>query len=146
MKTQINNSNVLSDETLKMSEILEQNPLFRKAIIEAVAKCKGEFSTVELQHLSFPYEIEDLAYKKPTLPDLNEDILKRIRFNEFTSSSHQFKAVIETEDLGEEYGVMLTAEFSMGKDIKLLLPLTERQSKEFCLAVKTGKYTCEGEI
>ena len=146
MTTQINNGNVLSDEDLKLLEILGQNPLLAKEIIEAVTKCKDKLSTGELQNLSPPYKIEDLAYKKPTLPYINEDSLKKIRFNELTSNSYQFKAVIDTEDLIEECGVILTAEFSSGKDIKLLLPLTERQSKEFCLAVKTGKYTCEGEI
>lgn len=143
MTTQINKLNVLSDEALKMLEILDQNPLFRKAITEVVTKCKNELST---EGLSPPYKIEDLAYKKTTLPYIDEDSLKKIRFNELTSSSYQFKAIVETEDLKKEYGIMLTAEFFNGKDIELLLPLTERQSKEFCLAVKTGKYTCEGEI
>ena len=146
MTQQINNRNVLSDDYLKILETLEQNPLLGKAIIEVITKCKDKLSIGESQNLSPPYKIEDLAYKKPTLPYIDEDTLKEIRFNKLISSSHKFKAIIETEDLKEEYGIILTAEFFNGKDIKLLLPLTERQSKEFCLAVKTGKYTCEGEI
>ena len=146
MTQQINNRNVLSDDYLKILETLEQNPLLGKAIIEVITKCKDKLSIGESQNLSPPYKIEDLAYKKPTLPYIDEDTLKEIRFNKLISSSHKFKAIIETEDLKEEYGIILTAEFFNGKDIKLLLPLTERQSKEFCLAVKTGKYICEGEI
>lgn len=95
---------------------------------------------------NLPYEVIDLAFKKPNFPHLNEDILKKIRFNELASSSHQFKAVIETEDLGEECGIIFNVELDSGKEIKFLFPLTERLSKEFCLAVKTDKYTCEGEI
>ena len=93
-----------------------------------------------------PYEIVDLASKKPSLLHLTEEILKKIRFNELISSSRQFKAVIEIEDLGEEYGITLKIEFASGKDINVLFPLIERLSKEFCLVVKTDKYTCEGEI
>ena len=150
MGTQTNSLNVFNDEYIK--KVLDSlDPEMKKMFLESLSEEQKKmiFSNEEaLKNIeeNSPYEIVDLASKKPSLPHLTEDIFKKIRFNERISSSHQFKAVIETEDLGEEYGITLKIEFASGKDIDVLFPLTEKLSKEFCLTVKTDKYTCEGEI
>ena len=150
MTTQTNSLNVFNDEYIK--KVLDSlDPEMKKMFLESLIKkqIKMVFSNEETPKAleeNSPYEIVDLASKKPSLPHLTEEIFKKIRFNERISSSHQFKAVIETEDLGEEYGITLKIEFASGKDINVLFPLTEKLSKEFCLVVKTDKYTCEGEI
>ena len=150
MGTQTNSLNVFNDEYIK--KVLDSlDPEMKKMFLESLSEEQKKmiFSNEEaLKNIeeNLPYEVIDLAFKKPNFPHLNEDILKKIRFNELASSSHQFKAVIETEDLGEECGIIFNVELDSGKEIKFLFPLTERLSKEFCLAVKTDKYTCEGEI
>ena len=150
MATQTNSLNVFNEEYVKgvfNSLDYEKKTIFWESLSEEQKKMI--FSNEEaLKNIekNLPYEVIDLAFKKPNFPYLNEDILKKIRFNELASSSHQFKAVIKTEDLGEECGIIFNVELDSGKEIEFLFPLTERLSKEFCLAVKTDKYTCEGEI
>ena len=150
MATQTNSLNVFNEEYVKgvfNSLDYEKKTIFWESLSEEQKKMI--FSNEEvLKNIEedLPYEVIDLAFKKPNFPHLNEEILKKIRFNELASSSHQFKAVIETEDLGEECGIIFNVELDSGKEIEFLFPLTERLSKEFCLAVKTDKYTCEGEI
>ena len=150
MGTQTNSLNVFNDEYIK--KVLDSlNPKEKTIFWESLSEEQKKMIFPNEEALknieeNLPYEVIDLAFKKPNFPHLNEDILKKIRFNELASSSHQFKAVIETEDLGEECGIIFNVELDSGKEIKFLFPLTERLSKEFCLAVKTDKYTCEGEI
>ena len=150
MATQTNSLNVFNEEYVKgvfNSLDYEKKTIFWESLSEEQKKMifSNEEALKNIEE-NLPYEVIDLAFKKPNFPHLNEDILKKIRFNELASSSHQFKAVIETEDLGEECGIIFNVELDSGKEIKFLFPLTERLSKEFCLAVKTDKYTCEGEI
>lgn len=150
MTTQTNSLNVFNEEYVKgvfNSLDYEKKIIFWESLSEEQKKMifSNEEALKNIEE-NLPYEVIDLAFKKPNFPHLNEDILKKIRFNELASSSHQFKAVIETEDLGEECGIIFNVELDSGKEIEFLFPLTERLSKEFCLAVKTDKYTCEGEI
>ena len=150
MTTQTNSLNVFNEEYVKgvfNSLDYEKKTIFWESLSEEQKKMifSNEEALKNIEE-NLPYEVIDLAFKKPNFPYLNEDILKKIRFNELASSSHQFKAVIKTEDLGEECGIIFNVELDSGKEIEFLFPLTERLSKEFCLAVKTDKYTCEGEI
>ena len=150
MATQTNSLNVFNEEYVKSvfnSLDYEKKTIFWESLSEEQKKMifSNEEALKNIEENS-PYKIVDLASKKPSLPHLTEEIFKKIRFNERISSSHQFKAVIETEDLGEECGIIFNVELDSGKEIEFLFPLTERLSKEFCLAVKTDKYTCEGEI
>ena len=150
MGTQTNSLNVFNDEYIK--KVLDSlNPKEKTIFWESLSEEQKKMIFPNEEALknieeNLPYEVIDLAFKDPSLPHLTEEILKKIRFNELISISRQFKAVIETEDLGEEYGITLKIEFASGKDINVLFPLTEKLSKEFCLVVKTDKYTCEGEI
>ena len=128
MGTQTNSLNVFNDKYIK--EALDSlNPEMKKMFLESLVEkqIKMVFSNEETPKAleeNSPYKIVDLASKKPSLLHLTEEILKKIRFNELISISRQFKAVIETEDLGEEYGITLKIEFASGKDINVLFPLT----------------------
>lgn len=148
--TQTNRLNVANNEDIKgfFNSLNQENKKIFLSILseEQIKKILSNEETSKILGKNSPYEIIDLALKKPSLPYLDEDILKKVRFNELISSSHQFKAIIETEDLGVKYGIILKVELASGKEIEFLFPLTEILSREFCLAVKTDKYTCEGEI
>ena len=73
---------------------------------------------------NLPYEIVDLAKNKP-------------------SFNNSFEAFINTDTYTKEYGITLKIKDS---NFELLLPLPDKIKKEFYLNIKTGTYTCEGEI
>ncbi|WP_300344853.1 BREX system Lon protease-like protein BrxL [Fusobacterium sp.] len=91
-----------------------------------------------------PYEMIDLIKKKPSFPIFTSSIEKKLRHDdEIVSSNNSFKAFINTDISTKECGIILEVK---DYDVELFLPLSNKLKKEFCLDVKTGIYTCEGEI
>lgn len=93
---------------------------------------------------NLPYEIVDLAKNKPSFPTFTASIEKKLRYDdEMLSSNNSFEAFINTDTYTKEYGITLKIKDS---NFELLLPLPDKIKKEFYLNIKTGTYTCEGEI
>lgn len=90
------------------------------------------------------YEMIDLIKKKPSFPIFTSSIEKKLRYDdEIVSSNNNFKAFIDTDISTKKCGIILKVK---DYDIEFLLPLPDKIKKEFCLNIKTGIYTCEGEI
>ena len=93
---------------------------------------------------NLPYEIVDLAKNKPSFPIFISSIEKKLRYDdEMVSSNNSFEAFINTDTYTKEYGITLKIKDS---NLDLFLPLPDKIKKEFYLNIKTGTYTCEGEI
>ena len=106
----------LSDNIIK--ETIEK--MDGKAFKEIVLKLMEREEKKE----NLPYEIVDLAKNKP-------------------SFNNSFEAFINTDTYTKEYGITLKIKDS---NLDLFLPLPDKIKKEFYLNIKTGTYTCEGEI
>lgn len=93
---------------------------------------------------NLPYEIVDLAKNKPSFPTFTASIEKKLCYDdEMVSSNNSFEVFINTDTYTKEYGITLKIKDS---NFELLLPLPDKIKKEFYLNIKTGTYTCEGEI
>ena len=126
----------LSDNIIK--ETIEK--MDGKAFKEIVLKLMEREEKKE----NLPYEIVDLAKNKPSFPIFISSIEKKLRYDdEMVSSNNSFEAFINTDTYTKEYGITLKIKDS---NLDLLLPLPDKIKKEFYLNIKTGTYTCEGEI
>ncbi|NME35603.1 MULTISPECIES: BREX system Lon protease-like protein BrxL [Fusobacterium] len=126
-------------KTLSVSERIKT--MDRKDLEDIVLKLieKNEEKREEL-----PYEMIDLIKKKPSFPIFTSSIEKKLRHDdEIVSSNNSFKAFIDTDISTKKCGIILKVK---DYDIEFLLPLPDKIKKEFCLNIKTGIYTCEGEI
>ena len=126
----------LSDNIIK--ETIEK--MDGKAFKEIVLKLMEREEKKE----NLPYEIVDLAKNKPSFPIFISSIEKKLRYDdEMVSSNNSFEAFINTDTYTKEYGITLKIKDS---NLDLFLPLPDKIKKEFYLNIKTGTYTCEGEI
>lgn len=126
----------LSNNIIK--EIIEK--MDEKAFKEMVLKSMEREEKKE----NIPYEIVDLAKNKPSFPIFISSIEKKLRYDdEMVSSNNSFEAFINTDTYTKEYGITLKIKDS---NLDLFLPLPDKIKKEFYLNIKTGTYTCEGEI
>lgn len=126
----------LSDNIIK--ETIEK--MDGKAFKEIVLKLMEREEKKE----NLPYEIVDLAKNKPSFPIFISSIEKKLRYDdEMVSSNNSFEAFINTDTYTKEYGITLKIKNS---NLDLFLPLPDKIKKEFYLNIKTGTYTCEGEI
>ena len=126
----------LSDNIIK--ETIEK--MDGKAFKEIVLKLMEREEKKE----NLPYEIVDLAKNKPSFPTFTASIEKKLRYDdEMLSSNNSFEAFINTDTYTKEYGITLKIKDS---NLDLFLPLPDKIKKEFYLNIKTGTYTCEGEI
>lgn len=126
----------LSDNIIK--ETIEK--MDGKALKEIVLKLMEREEKKE----NLPYEIVDLAKNKPSFPIFISSIEKKLRYDdEMVSSNNSFEAFINTDTYTKEYGITLKIKDS---NLDLFLPLPDKIKKEFYLNIKTGTYTCEGEI
>lgn len=126
----------LSDNIIK--ETIEK--MDGKAFKEIVLKLMKREEKKE----NLPYEIVDLAKNKPSFPIFISSIEKKLRYDdEMVSSNNSFEAFINTDTYTKEYGITLKIKDS---NLDLFLPLPDKIKKEFYLNIKTGTYTCEGEI
>lgn len=124
-------NNIIKETIEKMDE---------KAFKEMVLKSMEREEKKE----NIPYEIVDLAKNKPSFPIFISSIEKKLRYDdEMVSSNNSFEAFINTDTYTKEYGITLKIKDS---NLDLFLPLPDKIKKEFYLNIKTGTYTCEGEI
>ena len=131
MTTPFNNK--IKEELEKMDKETLKNTILN--LIEKVEEEKKE---------PLPYEMVDLAKNKPSSPIFTSSIEKKLRYDdEMVSSNNSFEAFINTDTYTKEYGITLKIKDS---NLDLLLPLPDKIKKEFYLNIKTGTYTCEGEI
>lgn len=131
MTTPFNNE--IKEELEKMDKETLKNTILN--LIEKVEEEKKE---------PLPYEMVDLAKNKPSSPIFTSSIEKMLRYDdEIVSSNNSFEAFINTDTYTKEYGIILKIKDS---NLDLLLPLPDKIRKEFYLNIKTGTYTCEGEI
>ena len=126
-------NNEIKEELEKMDKETLKNTILN--LIEKVEEEKKE---------PLPYEMVDLAKNKPSSPIFTSSIEKMLRYDdEIVSSNNSFEAFINTDTYTKEYGIILKIKDS---NLDLLLPLPDKIRKEFYLNIKTGTYTCEGEI
>ena len=126
-------NNEIKEELEKMDKETLKNTILN--LIEKVEEEKKE---------PLPYEMVDLAKNKPSSPIFTSSIEKKLRYDdEMVSSNNSFEAFINTDTYTKEYGITLKIKDS---NLDLLLPLPDKIKKEFYLNIKTGTYTCEGEI
>ena len=126
-------NNEIKEELEKMDKETLKNTILN--LIEKVEEEKKE---------PLPYEMVDLAKNKPSSPIFTSSIEKMLRYDdEIVSSNNSFEAFINTDTYTKEYGITLKIKDS---NLDLLLPLPDKIKKEFYLNIKTGTYTCEGEI
>ena len=126
-------NNEIKEELEKMDKETLKNTILN--LIEKVEEEKKE---------PLPYEMVDLAKNKPSSPIFTSSIEKMLRYDdEMVSSNNSFEAFINTDTYTKEYGITLKIKDS---NLDLLLPLPDKIKKEFYLNIKTGTYTCEGEI
>ena len=131
MTTPFNNK--IKEELEKMDKETLKNTILN--LIEKVEEEKKE---------PLPYEMVDLAKNKPSSPIFTSSIEKKLRYDdEMVSSNNSFEAFINTDTYTKEYGITLKIKDS---NLDLFLPLPDKIKKEFYLNIKTGTYTCEGEI
>ena len=126
-------NNEIKEELEKMDKETLKNTILN--LIEKVEEEKKE---------PLPYEMVDLAKNKPSSPIFTSSIEKMLRYDdEIVSSNNSFEAFINTDTYTKEYGITLKIKDS---NLDLFLPLPDKIKKEFYLNIKTGTYTCEGEI
>lgn len=126
----------LSDNVIKETIEKMDGKAFKEMVLKSMER--------EEKKENLPYEIVDLAKNKPSFPKFTASIEKKLRYDdEMVSSNNSFEAFINTDTYTKEYGITLKIKDS---NFELLLPLPDKIKKEFYLNIKTGTYTCEGEI
>ena len=127
---------ILSDNVIKETIEKMDGKAFKEMVLKSMER--------EEKKENLPYEIVDLAKNKPSFPTFTASIEKKLRYDdEMVSSNNSFEAFINTDTYTKEYGITLKIKDS---NFELLLPLPDKIKKEFYLNIKTGTYTCEGEI
>lgn len=129
--------------TLSNNEIKEKlEKMDRETLENTILKLVEKVEEEKIENL--PYEMIDLSKNKPSSPTFTSSIEKMLRYDdEMVSSNNSFKAFINTDTYTKEYGITLKIKDS---NLDLLFPLPDKIRKEFYLNIKTGTYTCEGEI
>lgn len=126
----------LSDNIIKETIEKMDGKTFKEMVLKSMER--------EEKKENLPYEIVDLAKNKPSSPIFTPSIEKKLRCDDETvSSNNSFETFINTDNIKKGFGIILNIK---DYDTELVFPLSEKLKKEFCLNIKTGTYTCEGEI